>query len=66
MNELEKTWSVNVGYDVEEDNYYLPLPDSMCAQLEWNIGDILEWVDNGDKTYTLRKKEIKNENVETD
>jgi hypothetical protein len=46
-----------------DGNLILPLSDELCAEAGWNIGDTIEWIDNGDGTWTLRKKEMKTELV---
>jgi hypothetical protein len=33
----------------------LDLGDEMCEHLGWKTGDKLEWIDNKDGTFTLRK-----------
>lgn len=39
----------------------LPLSDEFMAEAGWSIGDTVEWIDNNDGTWTLRKKEIDSE-----
>jgi len=34
----------------------LDLGDELCEHLGWKPGDELDWVDNKDGTWTLRKK----------
>jgi hypothetical protein len=34
----------------------LDLGDELCEHLDWKPGDVLEWIDNKDGTWTLRKK----------
>jgi hypothetical protein len=34
----------------------LPLGDELCAQVGWKTGDVIDWHDNGDGTFTLTKK----------
>ena len=33
----------------------LDLGDEICEHLDWKPGDTLEWIDNQDGTWTLRK-----------
>ena len=33
----------------------LPLPDEIMEELDVDIGDELEWIDNEDGTFTIRK-----------
>jgi len=45
-----------VIYDATIDEYILDIGEEMMEQLGWNVGDTIEWVDNGDGSYTLRKQ----------
>ena len=35
----------------------LPFPDDLLADAGWKEGDVLEWIDNQNGSFTLRKKE---------
>jgi hypothetical protein len=37
------------------DELLLDLGNELCAELGWQVGDTLEWTDNKDGTWTLRK-----------
>ena len=43
---------------LEEDgeDLILPLPEELLENLDWNIGDRLEWTDQGNGTWSIRKK----------
>jgi hypothetical protein len=47
----------------ENGELVLPLGDEIFADLGWQIGDTVEWIDNEDGSWTLRKKEMKTEMV---
>jgi hypothetical protein len=47
----------------ENGDLILPLGDELCAQVGWKIGDTIEWIDNGDGSWTMRKKEMEKELV---
>jgi hypothetical protein len=47
----------------ENGDLILPLGDEIFADLGWQIGDTVEWIDNEDGSWTLRKKEVKTEIV---
>jgi antitoxin component of MazEF toxin-antitoxin module len=49
------TWTVHVEQD--GDDIILPLPKEMLEELDWQEGDVLEWVDNGNGTFSLRKQQ---------
>ena len=35
----------------------LPLGDELLAEAGWAIGDTIEWIDNKDGTWIMRKKD---------
>lgn len=41
----------------------LPLGNEICDQLGWKTGDTVEWIDNHDGSWILRKKEMEKELV---
>ena len=43
--------------DPETGDLILPLSDELLKEVDWKIGDTLEWIDNNDGTWTLRKKQ---------
>jgi len=46
---------------LEEDEHgevFLPLTDEIFADLNWQVGDVVEWIDNQNGSWTLRKKNI--------
>lgn len=52
--------------DVQEDSdgQYLIFPDEEMELLGWKEGDDIEWIDNGNGSWTLRKKEMQKVMVE--
>lgn len=55
------TWTADVKYDEETDDTYIQLPDDMMLAAGWNLGDDIEWIDNNDGTWTMKKIEKDNE-----
>lgn len=51
-----KIWSVYLETDPKTGDLILPLSDEMTAGLGWEIGDTLQWIDNKDGTWTIKKK----------
>lgn len=47
----------------EDGDLILPLGDELCNEMGWTVGDNIEWIDNGDGTWTIRKQEMKKELV---
>jgi hypothetical protein len=55
-----KKFTVQIQFDVREGDYYIPLPDDMLgllADLGWTTNDDLEWIDNNDGSFSIKKKE---------
>lgn len=40
----------------EQGNLYIEI-EEMLEKLDWQVGDDLEWIDNKDGTFTLKKIE---------
>ena len=38
------------------DDLLLNLGDELCGEMNWSVGDVLEWIDNKDGSWTLKKK----------
>ena len=61
---MSKTrWTIEVQEDPETGDQILEVPDDLMESAGWKEGDVLEWIDNKDGSWTLRKKD---ENSETD
>lgn len=52
-------WVVNLEEDPETGDLILPLSDEILTGTGWKTGDVLEWIDNENGSWTIRKKEIK-------
>lgn len=52
--------------DVQEDSdgQYLIFPDEEMELLGWKEGDDIEWIENGNGSWTLRKKEMQKVMIE--
>lgn len=49
-------WTVTVEED-ENGDQYIPFTDEQLAEAGWKEGDTIEWIDNGNGSWTLKKKE---------
>lgn len=59
--EKSKKWILPIGkYD---DNYYVSFPDELLKEANLKEGDIVEWVDNGNGTFSLKKASIMHHSV---
>jgi len=52
----EKTWVVPVEQDPHSDELLITFPDDLLKKVDWKEGDVIEWHDNGDGTWTLKRK----------
>jgi bifunctional DNA-binding transcriptional regulator/antitoxin component of YhaV-PrlF toxin-antitoxin module len=43
----------------EDGEYYIVIPDDLAKELNWNIGDNIEWVIEGDSV--ILRKEVSND-----
>ena len=55
-------WTIVVQEDSETGELMLPFSDEMLSEVGWKEGDVLEWIDNKNGSWTLRKKD---ENTKT-
>ena len=49
--------------DVDDDGI-LTFPPELLKETVWEEGDYLQWIDNEDGSFTLRKDEIKQDRTE--
>jgi hypothetical protein len=50
------SWVTQVVQDPDNpDEWMLDLGLDLCQQLGWQVGDTLQWIDNEDGTWSLRK-----------
>ena len=50
------SWTINLEEDSETGELILPLSDEMLEGSGWTEGDVIEWIDNKDGTWSLIKK----------
>lgn len=48
---------IEVKKDTLTDSLYLELPDSLLEKLGWKTDDEIEWIDNKDGSFSLKKKQ---------
>ena len=46
---------VELQQDLDTGQVVLPLSGKLISDLDWKEGDTLEWIDNGDGSFTIRK-----------
>lgn len=50
-----KRWEITLQEDPETGELILPLPKELLDLQGWQEGDDLEWIDNGDGSWSLSK-----------
>lgn len=56
---LIKSWTVTLEEDPTTGDLILPFSDEMLEEVGWQEGDVLEWIDNKNGSWSLVKKEEK-------
>jgi NTP pyrophosphatase (non-canonical NTP hydrolase) len=51
-----KNWTVNIEEDSETGDLILPLPQEILNLQGWQEGDVLDWEDNQNGSWSLTKK----------
>lgn len=54
---MKNKWTLDVKEDPETGDQILELPNDLLAAAGWREGDVLNWHDNQDGSWTLTKKE---------
>ena len=54
---MNKKFTVILEEDPETKDLIMPLPDGMCDELGWEIGDSLDWSASPDGSFLLSKKQ---------
>jgi len=47
---------IKLEEDPETGELILPLGDDILEECGWKLDDVIQWIDNGDGSWTLRKK----------
>jgi hypothetical protein len=53
----DKRWIANVQEDPETGDAIIEFPPDLLEQAGWKEGDVLNWKDNGDGSYSITKKD---------
>ena len=54
---MSKSWVVTLEEDPETGDLILPLSDEILEGSGMSLGDTVEWIDNKNGSWTLRKKD---------
>ena len=58
MVSFNKKYTVPVQFNVDTEEYFIELPEEICELLDWQVGTVVQWLDNGDGSFTLVKKNV--------
>lgn len=53
----DNTWILEVQQNGKNKELYIQFPKDAISQVGWSEGDVIEWLDNGDGSWTLQKKQ---------
>jgi hypothetical protein len=53
----DTSWIITVQEDEETQDLYIEFPIESLEKLEWSEGDIIEWTENSNGSWTLQKKQ---------
>lgn len=54
---MSERYILEIQEDPATKDLILEFPDSLMESAGWKIGDTIEWIDNNDGSWTLKKKE---------
>jgi len=56
-----KSWTITVEENPDNpEELILPFPEDFLKETGWAEGDTLEWIDNKNGTWSLKKLEVTN------
>jgi hypothetical protein len=58
-----KKWVLPVEVSDDLEDYVVTFPDDLLEAANLKEGDQVEWIDNGDDSYTLKKVEVKTNGI---
>jgi hypothetical protein len=50
-------WVLTVRENGQDSELYMQFPEEAMNQMGWCEGDVLEWLDNGDGSWTIVKSQ---------
>jgi bifunctional DNA-binding transcriptional regulator/antitoxin component of YhaV-PrlF toxin-antitoxin module len=53
-----QSWNITLEEDPETGDLVLPFTDEILQTVGWKEGDVVEWIDNKDGTWSLKKQDI--------
>lgn len=56
MTNKQTSWTLETQEDPNTGDIILQFPPDLLEVAGWQEGDVLEWIDNNDGSWTLKKK----------
>ena len=56
MKKTTNRWTIPVQEN-EQGEQFIEFPDEVLKETGWKEGDTIEWIDNHDGSFTLKKKD---------
>ena len=53
----DSEWIITVQENGKDKELYIQFPPDAISQVGWDAGDVIEWHDNEDGSWTLKKKD---------
>ena len=53
--QTEKRWTLEVQ-KIEDGDEFIQFPEELMNEVDWHEGDVIQWIDNKDGSWTLQKK----------
>ena len=57
-NTTTTSWTLTVEEDPETGDGILTFPEDLLEQAGWKEGDVIEWIDQGNGSWQLKKKSV--------
>ena len=54
---MQNNKTLDIVEDPQTGDLLLQLTDELCKEMGWTVGDILEWIDNKDGSWSIKKKD---------
>jgi hypothetical protein len=52
----DSKWIIEIQENGKTKELFVQFPDEAMNQMGWYEGDVIEWLDNGDGSWTLKKQ----------
>lgn len=54
---MNNSWTITLEEDPATGDLILPFTEEILSVVGWKTGDTIDWTDNKDGTWSLRKKD---------